>query len=121
MTLDLPPSILIQFADYQRVLDALNRLDLGFRIGGSMAAGLKLYVLQHDRCDWTDILNLIERLPEGVDWRYLFDRVADDAPLLWSVLQVYDSVPRPHSGRGERIRFGAETQTRRIAGPPRMV
>src|SRR5581483_4784667 len=29
----------------------------------------KLYVLQHERCDWPDILNLLQEMGSGMNWR----------------------------------------------------
>jgi hypothetical protein len=49
----------------------------------------KLYVLQKDRCDWPDILNLIGHCGASVDWPRLRDRLGDDIPLLDAVLSVY--------------------------------
>jgi hypothetical protein len=49
----------------------------------------KLYVLQRDRCDWPDILNLICATGAHLDWAHLFDRVAEDRPLLKSVLAIF--------------------------------
>lgn len=49
----------------------------------------KLYVLQRERCDWPDILNLINRRAAEIDWRHLLNRIAEDAPLLGAVLDVY--------------------------------
>ncbi|MCU1338280.1 MAG: hypothetical protein JWO19_3861 [Bryobacterales bacterium] len=49
----------------------------------------KLYVLQKDRCDWPDILNLLEFSFDTIDWRYLAGRVGEDLPVLQAVLDVY--------------------------------
>lgn len=49
----------------------------------------KLYVLQRDRCDWPDILNLIYATADHIDWEHLLKRVGDDAPLLGAVLTVF--------------------------------
>jgi hypothetical protein len=49
----------------------------------------KLYVMQRDRCDWPDILNLLHALGPALDWRHLMDRVGEDAPLLKGVLAVF--------------------------------
>jgi hypothetical protein len=55
----------------------------------------KLYVLQRDRCDWPDILNLIYSAGPHVDWAHLMNRVAEDLPLLKGVLSVFSWVS-PH-------------------------
>jgi hypothetical protein len=49
----------------------------------------KLYVLQRERCDWPDILNLINRRSAEINWHHLLSRVSDDAPLLGAVLNIY--------------------------------
>lgn len=49
----------------------------------------KLYVLQRERCDWTDIVNIFSGVGASLDWDHLVARVGDDLPLLSSVLQVY--------------------------------
>jgi hypothetical protein len=49
----------------------------------------KLYVLQRDRCDWPDILNLLYCTADQLDWDHLVKRVDDDAPLLGAVLTVF--------------------------------
>lgn len=49
----------------------------------------KLYVLQRDRCDWPDVLNLIYATAPNLDWAHLLSRVGDDAPLLHAVLTVF--------------------------------
>jgi hypothetical protein len=49
----------------------------------------KLYVLQRERSDWPDILNLIDRRTREIDWRYLVSRVGEDAPLLGAALNTY--------------------------------
>jgi hypothetical protein len=49
----------------------------------------KLYVVQRDRCDWPDILNLIWAIGPELDWRHLMDRVAEDVPLIRGVLSIF--------------------------------
>jgi hypothetical protein len=49
----------------------------------------KLYIIQRDRCDWTDIFNLIHEHGPRMDWKHLIRRVEDDAPLLQGLLDVY--------------------------------
>jgi len=52
----------------------------------------KLYVMQRERCDWPDILNLIHAVGPVMDWRHLLERVGEDAPLLRGVLSVFQWV-----------------------------
>jgi hypothetical protein len=49
----------------------------------------KLYVLQHDRCDWGDVLNLLYAVGDGLDWEYLMERMGDDTALLAAALSIY--------------------------------
>ncbi len=49
----------------------------------------KLYVLQHERCDWTDIFNLLDAQLEALDWDRLLSRLAEDAPLLRGAVSVF--------------------------------
>jgi hypothetical protein len=52
----------------------------------------KLYVLQRDRCDWPDIMNLVYAAGPTLDWNHLISRVAEDHPLLKGVLSVFSWV-----------------------------
>jgi hypothetical protein len=49
----------------------------------------KLYVVQHDRNDWTDLLNMLDVVGPTLNWRHLLDRVGVDALLLGGLLSVY--------------------------------
>ena len=49
----------------------------------------KLYVLQKDRCDWPDVMNLIHATHATLDWNHLLQRLGDDWPLLAGLLSVY--------------------------------
>lgn len=49
----------------------------------------KLYVLQRERSDWPDILNLLDAMAGDLDWDRLLARVGDDAPLLGALLTVF--------------------------------
>ena len=49
----------------------------------------KLYVMQRERCDWPDILNVMYAAGARMDWEHLMQRVGDDAPLLKGVLSVF--------------------------------
>jgi hypothetical protein len=52
----------------------------------------KLYVLQRDRCDWPDILNLICATGPSLDWNHLLRRVEDDLPLVKGLVSVFSWV-----------------------------
>ena len=49
----------------------------------------KLYIMQRDHCDWTDVFNLIYAVGQHLDWDHLFDRLEEDRPLLKGLLTVY--------------------------------
>jgi len=49
----------------------------------------KLYIVQRDHCDWTDILNLIYARGQYVDWKHLINRLDEDSALLKALLMVY--------------------------------
>ncbi|MCC6859203.1 MAG: nucleotidyltransferase family protein [Bryobacterales bacterium] len=49
----------------------------------------KLYILQRDRCDWPDVLNLLFAVGPGLDWKYLLERTAADEPLLAAALWIF--------------------------------
>ena len=49
----------------------------------------KLFVVQRDRNDWTDLLNILDTVGPMMDWRHLLDRVGVDAALLGGLLSVY--------------------------------
>ena len=49
----------------------------------------KLYVLQRDRCDWPDVLNLVHCAGAEVNWEHLIARLEGDLPLLVALLNVY--------------------------------
>lgn len=49
----------------------------------------KLYVLQRDRCDWMDTLNLIYGVGTELNWRHLIARAGDDVPLLRAVVSIF--------------------------------
>ena len=49
----------------------------------------KVYVLQRERTDWGDVLNLIAAQAASIDWDHLLSRLGDDTPLLAAVLGVF--------------------------------
>jgi hypothetical protein len=49
----------------------------------------KLYVLQRDRTDWPDVLNLIDALAPRLDWDRLIARLGPDLPLLAAALSLF--------------------------------
>jgi hypothetical protein len=49
----------------------------------------KTYVMQRDRCDWPDVLNLLYHSGLTIDWEHLLERCEDDFPLLGAILQIF--------------------------------
>jgi len=49
----------------------------------------KLYILQRDHCDWTDILNVLFAVGPRINWDHLLDRLDEDWPLLKALLTLY--------------------------------
>jgi hypothetical protein len=62
----------------------------------------KLYVLQRERCDWSDVFSLIDAQSASIDWDHLLDRLADDAPLLAGALEVYSWLAPDRAGQIEQ-------------------
>jgi hypothetical protein len=49
----------------------------------------KLYVLQKERSDWTDVFSLIDARPGSIEWQRLEQRLGQDLPLLAGALSVF--------------------------------
>src|SRR5947209_14200932 len=49
----------------------------------------KLYIMQRDHCDWTDIFNLVYANGENIEWKRVIARLKEDTPLLRAMLHVY--------------------------------
>ncbi|HSU33407.1 MAG TPA: hypothetical protein VLJ11_19420 [Bryobacteraceae bacterium] len=49
----------------------------------------KLYVLQRDRCDWPDAINMLYSIGAELDWAYLFSRTAEDTPLMAALVRAF--------------------------------
>lgn len=49
----------------------------------------KIYVVQRERCDWTDIINMLYATGERLDWTRLINRLASEQRLLASVLLLF--------------------------------
>src|SRR3954451_5910534 len=58
----------------------------------------KLYVLQHDRCDWPDILTVLYSIGCDLDWRHLVSRAGEDAGLLAALLSAFAWLCPTHAG-----------------------
>jgi hypothetical protein len=51
---------------------------------------IKLYVMQRERCDWVDALNVLAGAVESLDWEWLVSRMGRDLPLLQALLAVFN-------------------------------
>ena len=49
----------------------------------------KLYVMQKERSDWPDILNIIQSTGPDLNWEHLLARIRDDDRLLASLLSIF--------------------------------
>lgn len=49
----------------------------------------KLFVLQRERCDWTDILNLVYAKAATLNWNHLLNRIGDDRGLFAGLMAVF--------------------------------
>jgi len=49
----------------------------------------KLYIMQRDRCDWPDVLNLLYAAGREIRWEYLVRRMGPDVALLAGILAVF--------------------------------
>jgi hypothetical protein len=49
----------------------------------------KLYIMQRERCDWPDVLNLLWACGPDLKWEYLLDRIGEDTPLIAGALGVF--------------------------------
>jgi hypothetical protein len=51
---------------------------------------IKLFVIQRDRCDWPDLLNLLYRTGDKLDWQHVLKRLGPEQPLLGGLLQLFN-------------------------------
>ena len=51
---------------------------------------IKLYVMQRERCDWVDVLNILAASVESISWPWLVDRMGRDLPLLHAALAIFN-------------------------------
>jgi hypothetical protein len=49
----------------------------------------KLYIVQRQRCDWPDVLNLLHCTAPELDWDHLLARIGEDRWLFAALLGVY--------------------------------
>jgi hypothetical protein len=81
----------------------------------------KLYILQRDHCDWTDIMNVLFAASTRVDWDHLLWRLEDDWPLLKGLLYVYGWVcPKRARLLPERLRRRLNLEKPEIPRRPKL-
>lgn len=51
---------------------------------------VKLYVMQRERCDWVDVMNVMAGAVDRIDWRWLVRRMERDVALLQSALVLFN-------------------------------
>lgn len=51
---------------------------------------IKLYVMQRERCDWVDVLNVLAASVERIAWPRLVQRMGRDLPLLQAALAIFN-------------------------------
>jgi hypothetical protein len=67
----------------------------------------KSYVMQRERCDWPDVLNLLFHKGPSLDWHHLLARFGDDRPLLGGVLSLFQWLCPEIAGRFPRWLWNA--------------
>ena len=58
---------------------------------------IKLYVLQRDRCDWPDLINLLYANCGTLDWEHILSRMNAETPLLNALLHIFTWVAPRHA------------------------
>ncbi len=53
---------------------------------------IKLYIIQRDRCDWPDLINLLYAVCARLDWQHVLWRLGSEKPLLMGLLHVFNWV-----------------------------
>ena len=51
---------------------------------------IKLYVMQRERCDWVDVLNILAGSVETISWSWLVERMDRDLALLHAALAIFN-------------------------------
>ena len=74
---------------FQRAAQVTIRGERLFLVPAEELLWCKLYVIQRDRCDWTDIFNLVHEYGRRMNWTHLIRRMEDDLPLMQAMLTVY--------------------------------
>jgi hypothetical protein len=59
---------------------------------------LKAFIVQRERCDWPDILNLLVATQGQLDWGWLLERFGPHRLLLGAVVKLFDWTCPQHAG-----------------------
>jgi hypothetical protein len=51
---------------------------------------IKVYVMQRDRCDWPDLINLLYATGADLDWEHVLRRMNNEAPLIAGLLHLFN-------------------------------
>jgi hypothetical protein len=82
--------VLIDDAWFSRASNVRLRQELHCVVPPEELVRVKLYVMQRERCDWVDVLNVLAGTTERIDWPWLVNRMERDLPLLHAVLAVFN-------------------------------
>jgi len=59
-------------------------------VGAADMCWMKLFVFQHERCDWPDVINVIRGTCGKMDWDVLLQQVQPHWRLLCALVDIYD-------------------------------
>ncbi|MGZ4962665.1 MAG: nucleotidyltransferase [Limisphaerales bacterium] len=59
----------------------------------------KMYVMQRDRCDWPDVINILYVSGHLLDWEHLINRARDDEALLFGILHMFEWLCPDRAGK----------------------
>lgn len=81
---------------------------------------IKLYIVQRDRCDWPDVVNLLDATSAALRWERIVERLNDDLPLLHGALTLFAWLcPNRVGDIPPKLRrqFGIRKTKSSVAGP----
>jgi hypothetical protein len=82
--------VLIDDAWFSRAPEVRLRQELHCAVPPEELVRVKLYVMQRERCDWVDVLNVLAGAAGHMDWPWLVHRMGRDLSLLHAVLAVFN-------------------------------
>jgi hypothetical protein len=59
----------------------------------------KSYVMQRDRCDWPDVINILYMAGHMLDWEHLINRAREDEALIYGLLHVFEWMCPDRAGK----------------------